>query len=105
MRSLGYRTGSENNIIREGQLRHDFLCLGRKTKNDMRLIGRPDYLLEIGGHGTILIEAKAGDRSLSNETVEQAKSYAIHPEVAATAFVITNGLDFLVFSSSGQEPG
>jgi hypothetical protein len=102
LRELGYQTGSTNNILREGQLRYDFLYLGRKTKGDLKLSGRPDYVLEVGDFGTWLVEAKAGSVPLDQEAYEQAKSYALHPDVGAALFLLCNGSRFALYSTSSR---
>lgn len=102
LRALGYQTGAQNNILREGQLRHEFLYLGRKKKSDPKLTGKPDYVLEVGGYGSWLLEAKGGGVALDQECYEQAKSYAVHADVAAQIFVLCNGAEFRVYRPSSR---
>ena len=48
VRELGYRTGTEFDIIREQSLRYPKIFLGRKNpKKDAELRGKADYILEV----------------------------------------------------------
>jgi hypothetical protein len=99
LRTLGYQAGAENNVIQEGTLRYEYIYLGRKTKRDLQ-IGRPDYVLEVGGYGRWILEAKSPASALVERDFEQAKSYALHPEIAAPVFVITNGRELWIYRAS-----
>ncbi len=50
IRNLGYRSGTENNVIREQSLRYPRAFLGHKNpgKDPIRR-GKADYILEAGG--------------------------------------------------------
>lgn len=98
IRKLGYRSGLPNNVIREQLLRYPMLSLGRKdAKNDPQLRGKADYILEVQQHVRWVIEAKAPEVSLGVDDIEQAWTYANHPEVRAVYFVLCNGRVLLVF--------
>ena len=98
LRRLGYRSGSQNNIIREQSLRYPRLSLGRKdTKKDPELRGKADYILEVDKRLRWVIEAKAPDATLNNDEVEQAWTYANHPEVRAIYFALCNGRTFVLY--------
>ena len=103
LRSLGYQAGTENNIIREGLLRHAFIFLGRKKKSDPPLTGKPDYVLESGSHGRWVLEAKPPTQPLTREEFEQAQSYALHPNVAAAIFVLSNGRETRIYRAIDQD--
>lgn len=103
LRALGYQAGTENNIIREGLLRHRFLFLGRKKKSDPQLSGKPDYVMESGAHGRWVLEAKPPNQPLTREEFEQAQSYAVHPNVAAALFVISNGRETRIYRAIDQD--
>ena len=50
IRELGYRMGTEHDVIREQSLRYPKIFLGRKNPNrDLELRGRADYILESSG--------------------------------------------------------
>lgn len=98
LRALGYRSGTENNIIREQSLRYPRTFLGRKKpERDPLLRGRADYILEVNRRLRWIIEAKAPDASVTVDDVEQAWTYASHPEVRALYFVVCNGISLVVY--------
>ena len=97
LRSLGYGPGTENRLLREREikLRYERLFLGRKKPDkDPVLRGRPDYVCVVGDFGRWVIEAKPPDKGIGLDDVEQAHSYAAHPEIQAPLFVLTNGRSF-----------
>ena len=97
---LGYRSGTEYNIIREQSLRYPHSQLGRKNpKKDPLLRGKADYICEVVDGPRWTIEAKAPSVNIAIDDIEQAYSYAIHPEVRATYFCVTNGKEFLFFKA------
>jgi hypothetical protein len=101
LRHLGYKSGSENNIIREQLLRYPKVSLGRKDpKKDPELRGKADYILEVGTHLRWVIEAKAPDIAIDNDCVEQAWTYANHPAIRAIYFAICNGRGLSVFRTA-----
>lgn len=98
IRQLGYRSGTPNNVIREQSLRYPMLSLGRKDpKKDPALRGKADYILEAQRRVRWVIEAKAPEISIGKDDVEQAWTYANHPEVRAVYFALCNGRHLLVF--------
>ncbi len=101
VRRLGYRSGSENNVIREQSLRYPRFFLGRKNaKKDPVLRGVADYILEAGSIVRWVIEAKAPDVEIDIDSIEQAYTYANHPEVRAVYFCLSNGKKFLIFQTN-----
>jgi hypothetical protein len=105
LHELGYRAGSNANIIREQSLRYPRVFLGRKNPlRDPVLRGRADYILEVNGLVRWTIEAKPPTDPISVDDVEQAYSYACHPEVRAVFFCIVNGAEFRIYQTN-QGPG
>lgn len=101
LRELGYRSGSENNIVREQSLRYPRESLGRKNpRRDPLLRGKADYILEVRNLVRVEIEAKAPTASISVDDIEQAWSYANHPEVRAVYFALCNGREFHVYQTN-----
>lgn len=100
LRHLGYRSGTENNVIREQQLAYPKSSLGRKKKNDPILRGKADYICTVQGQINWVIEAKAPDADLDNDAVEQSWTYANHPEIRAVYFCLSNGVDFKIFQTN-----
>lgn len=98
---LGYRTGTENNIVREQSLRYPRSFLGRKKKSDPLLRGAADYILTAGGRVAWVMEAKPPS-PITLDDIEQAWSYANHAEVRAVYFVICNGLSLSVYQTQAS---
>ncbi len=94
---LGYRSGTENNIEREVTLRYPKISLGRRKASDPILQGRADYIVEVRGVGRWTIEAKPPSKEISTEDIEQAYTYAVHPEVQAYFYALCNGLKFCLY--------
>jgi hypothetical protein len=101
IREMGYRSGTENNVLREQSLRYDRHYLGRKDeKKDPPLRGKADYILEAGGLVRWVIEAKAPSSEITLDEVEQAWTYANHPEVSAIYFSLCNGRVFQIYQTN-----
>ncbi len=100
IRHLGYRSGSEHHVIREQWLTHKQLQLGRRSKDDPYLKGKADYVCVAGGRVSWVVEAKAGSVDIGQEDIDQAWSYASHPEIRAVYFLVSNGREFQLFQSS-----
>jgi hypothetical protein len=101
LRALGYRSGTDNNIIREQSLRYPRISLGRKNPlKDPPLRGKADYILEVQRAIRWVIEAKAPDVDMGADEIEQAWSYANHPEVRAVYFALCNGRQFVIFQTN-----
>lgn len=100
---LGYEQGTRANIRTEQTFRYEKTFLGRKKPNDPDLVGRADYILEVTSVGRWVVEAKGPSEPLTKEVVQQAHTYAAHPEVAALFFLITNGRSFHLYRTSNLD--
>lgn len=100
LRYLGYRSGTENNIERERNLRYPKISLGRKKPTDPEVRGKADYILEARGVGRWVVEAKPPNKEIALDDVEQAYTYAALPEVAAAFFVLCNGRRMMIFRTA-----
>ncbi|MCP3940157.1 MAG: type I restriction enzyme HsdR N-terminal domain-containing protein [Desulfobacteraceae bacterium] len=101
IRRLGYRSDTEHNVVREQSLRYPRIFIGRKnSKKDPILRGSADYILDAGSAVRWVIEAKAPDIEINLETIEQAYTYANHPEVRAVYFSLSNGKRLVVFQTN-----
>src|SRR5712692_958278 len=100
-------TGSRNNIIREQSLRYPRASLGLKNpKKDPELRGKSDYILEVGGKLRWVIEAKAPDLAIDTDSIEQAYTYANHPEIRGIYFALCNGRTLSIFRTAhGPDAG
>jgi len=101
---LGYRFGTDANIRTEVPLRYGKAFLGRKNPNkDPDLVGRADYVCDVISYGRWVVEVKSPREPLTQEVVEQAHTYAAHPEIAASHFLVTNGRGFKLYQTSRLE--
>jgi hypothetical protein len=100
--TLGYsRDGAaEAGVIREFSLKYDRGFLGRKKSTDQPLRGRADYILFVPGAARWVLEIKGPAETIDRDAIEQAMSYARHPEVAGVYAAILNGKRFVVFHAS-----
>ncbi|MDR3306912.1 MAG: type I restriction enzyme HsdR N-terminal domain-containing protein, partial [Endomicrobium sp.] len=95
LKELGY---SEENIIRSKTLQHPFLKIGSK-KRAVNLI--PDYILKVDTSYAWVLDAKSPkEKIINDENVEQAYSYACHPEIRSTYFALCNGIEFVLYKTS-----
>ncbi len=100
LRDLGYRTGTQFDVIREQSLRYPRVFLGRKDpRKDPELRGKADYILEVNGRTRWVVEAKAPGVEITVDDIEQAWTYANHAEVRAVYFVLCNGREFRIYST------
>ena len=101
LKYLGY--GHEN-IVRSLHLKHPFLHIGSNKKQAITLI--PDYALKIESSYVWVLDAKGPRENLiDDDYVGQAYSYAVHPEVRSNYFALCNGIDFVLYRTSGyNEP-
>jgi len=100
IKKLGYRTGTEHNVIRELGLAYSRVQLGREKATDPPVRGKADYVLEAGGRVRWVIEAKAPSAPLDAAVEAQAWSYANHPQVRAVYFLVTNGRHFRLYATN-----
>jgi DNA modification methylase len=97
---LGY---VQEHIICSKTFKHPFLKIGSK-KRPITLV--PDYILKVKNSYVWVLEAKAPNQDvLNSDNLEQAYSYAVHPEVKSPYFAICNGLEFSLFRTfSTRQP-
>ncbi|NQU99490.1 MAG: type I restriction enzyme HsdR N-terminal domain-containing protein, partial [Parcubacteria group bacterium] len=87
LRELGYRHSSSNDIITEQTLRYPKRYIGKKKGGkDPDLRGKADYILDVENRLRWVIEVKAPELEISIDDIEQAYTYAYHPEVRAIYF-------------------
>jgi len=101
LRRLGYALTGHATIHREHPLEYPYLHLGRKKPGkDLKLRGNADYTMEVTSHARWTLEAKAPNQALDEDVIQQAWSYAIHPEVQSSYFAICNGRVFELYATS-----
>ena len=102
LKKLGYKVYGHNRILYSKTLSHPFVKIGSK-KRQINIIS--DYLFEIDGEYTWILDAKAPTENiLSGDYIEQAYSYAIHPDIQADIFALCNGKEFVAYSKEKREP-
>lgn len=102
LHALGYSSSGLNKIVRSKGLRNQFVSIGSK-KRKITLI--PDYLLVVRGKPAWVLDAKApGEDIGSGENVEQAYSYAIHPDIRVKIYALCNGREFIAFKIDEPKP-
>ena len=99
---LGYTPSGPNRIIRSKSLTHPFIYGGTR-KVPIALI--PDYTLVSEEATVLILDAKhPSEDILSCTNVQQAYSYAIHPDIKCQHFALCNGKTLVVFSVDKNDP-
>jgi len=102
VKRLGYSLTGDNRVVRSRSLVHPYVAIGSQQRK-VSIV--PDYLFLSEGKPFWVLEAKAPTEEILRSThVEQAYSYAIHPEVRAELFALCNGHRFALFSVRQFEP-
>lgn len=102
LKCLGYSASKPYKNVRSKPLVHPFISIGSSRK---KITCIPDYLFEVNGQYSWLLEAKApGENITSGAHVEQTYSYAIHSEIRVPMFALCNGREFVLFNISKPDP-
>ena len=102
IKRLGYELTGPNRIVRSKSLLHPFVMIGSK-KHPIHII--PDYLLYGSARPGLVIDAKKpNEKLIKTKHVEQAYSYAIHPEVRVRFYALCNGRSIVAYDIYGIEP-
>jgi len=102
LKQLGYKAYGHNRIVYSKSLAHPFVKIGSKSRQ-INIV--PDYLFEIDGKYTWVLDAKAPNENISSgDHIEQVYSYAIHPDIQAEVFALCNGKEFAAYSRNKKEP-
>lgn len=99
---LGFGTWGAERVIRSKNLLHPFIYAGTR-KVPITLI--PDYTLLCDNKPVCVLDAKAPREDiLDRRHVQQAYSYAIHPEIKCSEFALCNGKQLVVFNVDDPKP-
>jgi len=102
LRALHYSSNGENDVRYGLSLRYPREILGRKNPAaDRRIRGIADYLCRAGRRIPWIIEAKPSE-PITDDDIEQAYSYAKHPEIRASYFCLCNGIEFRVYATDAD---
>ncbi len=102
LRKVGYRASGSMRMARGKPLTHPFVMIGSK-KHKVSII--PDYILYEDSVPLLILDAKAPDEAVvHSKHVEQAYSYAIHPDVRCVNYALCNGRQLAFYHVSKSEP-
>jgi hypothetical protein len=99
---LGYLPNGSTRVTRSKSLRHPFIRVGTR-KHPVTTI--PDYTFYVDDKPLFVLDAKAPSQEvLAEDHLQQAYSYAIHPEIRCEEFGLCNGREIALFNTSQAEP-
>ncbi len=99
---FGYHPSGENTVKRSKTLVQPFIYVGT-SRHPVKII--PDYTLYSNGRPVMVLDAKSPSESVSTSAhVQQAYSYAIHPEIQASHFALCNGKRLAVYNTQNVNP-
>lgn len=102
LKALGYTPYGHFSITRSPALTHPYVLIGTKK---YRINIFPDYLLKVKNRAVCIIDAKSpGENIRDGKNVEQAYSYAQHPDVRVHVYALFNGRELTVFHVNRIEP-
>ena len=99
---LGYHPTGRQTVVRSRGLVHPFIYVGTR-KHPVTII--PDYILKFDEKPVAILDAKSPSEPIDLRShVQQAYSYAIHPEVRAEHFALCNGRRLAVYGVQSAIP-
>jgi hypothetical protein len=99
---LGYFPSGIAQVIRSRELINPFIYAGRR-KHPVKMI--PDYTLLFQDRPILILDDKRpSENIISIASVQQAYSYAIHPEIKCHHFALCNGKELVVFDVDHSKP-
>lgn len=102
LHQLGYEKDTENDI-RRGQyliLRYPKESFGTRKSTDRLLTGYADYILDVGKEIRWVLETKSPANGILDVDVDQAFTYAKHPEVNAVYYCLCDGRELRIYQTS-----
>ena len=99
---LGFSPHGATRVVRSKTLSHPFIRVGTR-QHPVKTV--PDYTFFVDGRPALILDAKGPTQSVRDVGhVQQAYSYAIHPEVRCEEFALCNGLELAVYGGKTSEP-
>lgn len=99
---LGYNAVGSPRVSRSKTLKHPFIRIGTKN-HPVSII--PDYSLYHDDTPIFILDAKSPSQDiLDPKHVQQAYSYAYHPEMKCREFGLCNGSHLAIFSVQEEDP-
>jgi hypothetical protein len=98
LKAIGYRPVGRYRVVRSKALSHPFVRIGSR-KFAAKII--PDYTLYVDDKPVAVLDAKEPSADIIRSAhVEQAYSYAVHPEIRCETFGLCNGRRLTIFSTT-----
>jgi hypothetical protein len=102
LKELGYSASGQYKITRSKTLTHPFVFFGTQPR---KIVIIPDYHLVVNDAISWILDAKAPKENIdTGKNVEQAYSYAVHRDIKAQYYALSNGRKFVVFDMYDNEP-
>jgi hypothetical protein len=102
VRKLGYLPTGDTRVTLSKTLRNPFIRIGT-TNHPVTTV--PDYTFYINNKPLFVLDAKSPSESVLNlNHIQQAYSYAVHPEIRCEQFGLYNGKEIAIFNVSQNEP-
>lgn len=102
LKELGYGISGDSRVVRSKSLRHPFVKVGTRSV-PVRLV--PDYTLYHHDKVVLILDAKSPAEAIVDcENVQQAYSYAIHPEIRSKHFALCNGRALALYDIDTPTP-
>lgn len=102
IKELGYKASGDSRVIRSKTLSHPFVSIGSQPR---KISIVPDYVFLSDARPYWILDAKSPIEKISKSVhVEQAYSYAIHPEIRAEMYALCNGKEFVLYSIRELNP-
>lgn len=102
VRKLGYLPSGTTRATLSKTLKNPFIRVGTRNHPVTTI---PDYTFYINDRPLLVLDAKGPNESvLDPKHIQQAYSYAIHPEIRCEEFGLCNGKEIAIFSIYNIEP-
>ncbi len=99
---LGYLPSGAVRVTRSKSLKHPFIRVGTRNHPVTTI---PDYTFYVDDKPRFILDAKSPiEGVLAGDHVQQAYSYAIHPEIRCGEFGLCNGRVLAIFDTNQAEP-
>ncbi|MES1939204.1 hypothetical protein T5B8_03105 [Salinisphaera sp. T5B8] len=102
IKALGYSVAGDRRVIRSKSLIHPYVSIGSQRKK-ISII--PDYVFLSDAKPLWILDAKSPREDVfKSSNVEQAYSYAIHPDIRAELYALCNGHEFILYQVKKFDP-
>ena len=99
---LGYLPSGRVKVTRSKSLKHPFIRVGTRNHPVTTI---PDYTFYVDDKPRFVLDAKSPiEEVLAEDHLQQAYSYAIHPEIRCGEFGLCNGRELAIFDTNHATP-